>query len=384
MKKIAIVVSSPMMVNFFLISQLNHLVENFEVTLITGPPDNNVGLQKENLNKKIQIIQIDMKRKMSIFSDLFAFFRLILIFYKYKFNIVHSVSPKSGLLAQLSAFFAGVKIRIHTFTGQVWSNKKGVIYYLLKLIDLLIVKVSSNILVDSYSQRAFLMNENILNHDNSRVLLNGSISGINEMRFSPSRNVYESFRKEKGLSKNSKIILFIGRLTKDKGIIDLLDSFKMTFDDSKDCYLLLVGPDEDNIKQKYLNDESINSRIYYFKYTDRPEYFMQVSDILCLPSLREGFGNVVLEAALCGVPAVVSDIYGLKDVVEQDVTASIFKLGDKNALSNTLAKLISSDEKRLKMGIEAQKRAEYLFSSNPINDSLVQYYLELLNNKIKV
>jgi glycosyltransferase involved in cell wall biosynthesis len=384
MKKIAIVVSSPMMVNFFLIAQLNHLVENFEVTLITGPPDNNVRLQKEYLNKKIKIIQINMKRKMSIFSDLFAFFRLILIFYKYKFNIVHSVSPKSGLLAQLSAFFAGIKIRIHTFTGQVWSNKQGTIYYLLKLIDLLIVKVSSNILVDSYSQRTFLMNENILNHDNSRVLLNGSISGINEKRFAPSRDVYESFRKERGLSKNSKIILFIGRLTKDKGIVDLLDSFKMTFNDSQDCYLLLVGPDEDNIKETYLDDESIKSRIYYFKYTDRPEYFMQVSDILCLPSLREGFGNVVLEAALCGVPAIVSDIYGLRDVVEKDVTASIFKLGDMNDLSNSLLKLVSSDEKRLKMGIEAQKRAEYLFSSNPINDSLVEYYRELLGNNIKV
>ena len=381
-KKIAIVVSSPMMVNFFLIAQLNHLVKYFEVTLITGPPDNNVNLQKEKLNKKIQIIQINMQRKMSILNDLFAFLRLIFIFHKYKFNIVHSVSPKSGLLAQLSAFFAGVKIRIHTFTGQVWSNKKGIIYYMLKLIDFLIVKVSSNILVDSYSQRSFLMNQNILNHDNSRVLLNGSISGINEKRFVPSRDVYESFRKEKGISKNSKIILFIGRLTKDKGIIDLLESFSKTFIDFQDCYLLLVGPDEDNIEQVYLNNSNLKSRIYYFKYTDRPEYFMQVSDILCLPSLREGFGNVVLEAALCGVPAVVSDIYGLKDVVEKDITATIFKLGDMIDLSNSLLKMISSDEKRIKMGNEAQKRAKYLFSSNPINESMVEYYQELLvNNK---
>ena len=122
----------------------------------------------------------------------------------------------------------------------------------------------------------------------------------------------------------------------------------------------------------------------YFNYTNKPEYFMQISDILCLPSSREGFGNVVLEAALCGIPAVVSDIYGLRDVVEKDVTASIFSTGDVDGLSSALIDLVNNQSKRLKMGKDAHDRANRLFSGKAINDELTRFYQELLNNNSRV
>ena len=378
-KKIAVIVSSPMMVNFFLINQLNYLSISFNITLITGLADNGVLLDEDTVSDQIEIIHINMKRKISIFSDFFAFCLLINFFLKNKFDIVHSISPKSGLLAQLASYLAGVKIRIHTFTGQVWTNKKGLMFYMLKFIDLLIVKMSTNILVDSYSQRSFLMKENILNHDNSVVLGNGSISGINEKRFFKSRDSYNSFREKLMISNQSKIILFIGRLTKDKGIIDLLKAFKKVSDNIDNCHLIFVGPDEDDIQSNYLNKEFAMSKIHYLSYTANPEYYMQVADVFCLPSLREGFGNVVLEAALCGIPSVVSNIYGLKDVVEKDVTASIFNLGDVDELSDKLIELISDDVKRLQMGVNAHKRAKYLFSSVSMDKALKNYYSDLLN-----
>ncbi len=376
-KKIAIIVSSPMMVNFFLIDQLNYLTNFFSVTLITRASDRYVSLNKVKLLKCIKIITIDMQRKVSVFSDVIAFFGLVKVFYKYQFDIVHSISPKSGLLAQLASFFTGVDNRVHTFTGQVWSNKSGLWRYLLKFIDLLIVRVSTNILVDSYSQRSFLMSENIVNHDNSKVLLNGSISGIDDKRFTASLELYQSFREDHNLENDIKIILFIGRLTRDKGIVDLLHAFNNVAGELKKCRLLLVGPDEDNILENYVINQEYQSRIMYFDYTDKPEYYMQVSDILCLPSLREGFGNVVLEAALCGIPAVVSDIYGLRDVVEKDVTASIFSTGDVDDLSSALIDLVNNQSKRFKMGKEAYDRANHLFSSKSVNNELVRFYQEL-------
>ncbi len=378
--KVAIVISSPMMVNFFLISQINHLSAEFEITLITGITDNDVALSDDLIHKKITIIRINMQRKISIFSDIVTFFRLIKIFKKYKFDIVHSISPKSGLLAQIAAFFVGIQIRIHTFTGQVWANKSGLWRYLLKLIDILIVRISSNILVDSYSQRSFLMLENVVNHDNSKVLLNGSISGINEKRFTPSKASYLSFRKENGLKNDSIIILFIGRLTKDKGVIDLIKAFEKLILNQNNCYLLLVGPDEENMLKKYVDKEEISHQIFCFDYTEKPEFYMQVSDLLCLPSLREGFGNVVLEAAMCRVPAIVSDIYGLKDVIEKDITASTFTPGDVSNLTNLLTEFIINKKKRTIMGESAQKRAQYLFSTSSINESLVLFYKELLKS----
>jgi glycosyltransferase involved in cell wall biosynthesis len=382
--KVAIIISSPMMVNFFLISQINHLCEKFEITLITGISDNDVALNEDKINKKINIIRINMQRKISLFFDIITFFRLVKIFKIYKFDIVHSISPKSGLLAQIAAFFFGIQIRVHTFTGQVWASKSGLWRYLLKLVDRLIVKVSSNILVDSYSQRSFLMSENVVNHDNSKVLLNGSISGINEERFTPSQSSYRFFREENGLRNDSKIILFLGRLTKDKGVVDLILAFQKIILNNNNCYLLLVGPDEDNIVKKYVTSEQLNSKILCFEYTDKPEFFMQVSDLLCLPSLREGFGNVVLEAAMCKVPAVVSDIYGLKDVIEKDVTAFTFSPGNISKLTELLTELISNNHKINEMGDRAHKRAKYLFSTSSINESLVLFYNELLNNSINL
>jgi|APSaa5957512535_1039671.scaffolds.fasta_scaffold05081_2 glycosyltransferase involved in cell wall biosynthesis len=383
-KSIAIVVSSPMMVNFFLIEQLNYLTNFFIVTLITGESDKDVTLNKDKFSNLIKIVTVNTKRKIAIFSDIAAFFILVKVFYKNKFDIVHSVSPKSGLLAQLAAFFLGIDNRVHTFTGQVWANKSGLWYYLLKSVDLLIVKISTDILVDSYSQRSFLMSENVVSHDNSRVLLNGSISGVNDKRFTTSLEIYQSFRESHNLESDIKIILFIGRLTQDKGVIDLLHAFNSIAGELKKCHLFLVGPDEDNIVKNYVTNQEYQSRIMYFNYTNKPEYFMQISDILCLPSSREGFGNVVLEAALCGIPAVVSDIYGLRDVVEKDVTASIFSTGDVDGLSSALIDLVNNQSKRLKMGKDAHDRANRLFSGKAINDELTRFYQELLNNNSRV
>jgi len=381
-KKIAIVVSSPMMVNFFLISQLNYLTHKFDVTLITGPEAQNISLE-ESLSKKVKVIQIHMKRKIAFFSDIRAFFQLAIIFLKFKFNIVHSVSPKSGFLCQSAAFICGVNIRIHTFTGQVWVNKRGLLYWLLKSIDMLIVKMSTNILVDSYSQRAYLMSENILDHENSSVLLNGSISGVDGSRFNQSLDNYYTFRNNNNIGKNSKIILFIGRLAKDKGIVDLIEAFNSYCGDINDSHLLLVGPDEENILENFI-DIKENPRIHYFNYTKKPEFFMKVSDILCLPSLREGFGNVVLEAALCGIPSIVTDIYGLKDVVEKNHTALVFKVSNVDDLGKSLANLINNDEKRILMGSNAMKRADYLFSKQSINEAIVKFYVNLLKHNLDV
>jgi glycosyltransferase involved in cell wall biosynthesis len=189
--------------------------------------------------------------------------------------------------------------------------------------------------------------------------------------------LYQSFREDHNLENDIKIILFIGRLTRDKGIVDLLHAFNNVAGELKKCRLLLVGPDEDNILENYVINQEYQSRIMYFDYTDKPEYYMQVSDILCLPSLREGFGNVVLEAALCGIPAVVSDIYGLRDVVEKDVTASIFSTGDVDDLSSALIDLVNNQSKRFKMGKEAYDRANHLFSSKSINNELVRFYQDL-------
>lgn len=161
-------------VNSFLKTHLIGLSSRYEVTLIVNT-NNPFFLKKYGL--KIKVIPINILRKINFFSDIFCLFTLIKIFYEAKPNAVHSITPKAGLLGMLAAYLACVPLRIHTFTGQVWANKKGFTRLTLKAIDFLIAKLSTYNIVDSPSQEKFLIQNNILNQKKSIVFGSGSVSG---------------------------------------------------------------------------------------------------------------------------------------------------------------------------------------------------------------
>ena len=168
-------------------------------------------------------------------------------------------------------------------------------------------------------------------------------------------------------------------MTEDKGILDLVKAFDLVCKDINDVYLILVGPDEGEIITKVNLISSNRPTILFYDYTQEPEYYMKVSDILCLPSYREGFGNVIIEAAMCGVPSISSSIYGLRDVVENNTTGLTFNVGNIDELSYLIKDLINNQEKRLRLGNEALKRAKYFFSSDLVNNELVDFYNSNLN-----
>ena len=374
-KKICFAASVPTSINVFWRNQIILCKSLFDITIASS--SKNKSYLKD---LKVRYKNIQITRNPNLFLD----FLLLINFYKYlknqKFYILHTQTPKAGFVFQLAGWFAEVPIRIHTFTGQVWANKKGITRFFLKLFDKLIYNLSTHIIIDSHEQRKFLISENIINKKKGIVFGNGSISGVNIKKFNTRLNI-RTLRTKYGIPRNDLIILYIGRLNPDKGIMDLIKAFNILKKNHKNLSLIFVGF-EDGIKISEIKsniEKKFKKNFYYFKYSSNPEHFMRLSDILCIPSYREGFGQVIIEAAGCGTPSIVSNIYGLKDSIVNNKTGFFFKPKDIYDLNKKLKKLILDKNLRDKMSNESEKRVKNYFSSKIIDSELKNFYKKFSN-----
>lgn len=374
MKRICFVATIPDVVHSFLKGHIRAAAEKWPVKIIANP------VRAELLNDlDVEFIPLAIERKASPWRDLCALVQLIVIFRRERFDLVHSIMPKTGLLAMLAARLAGVPNRIHTFTGQVWANKRGWKRGALKMFDRLIALFATHVLVDSPSQRDFLIAEGVLPQGKGIVIGHGSICGVDAQRFHPDSQARDAVRRELSISLEQTVVLFLGRLNRDKGMLDLAAAFAGISRHKPDTVLLLVGAEED---VPFTRIQEICGagcgQLRRVSFTPTPERYMAAADIFCLPSYREGFGQVIIEAGASGVPAVASRIYGITDAVEDGKTGLLFPAGDVGALTQDLLKLIADRNLRQQMGEAARVRALELFPSQKITGEIQALYRKLL------
>ena len=359
-------------VKAFLLNHLRALSQIYDVTVIVNTDDPNflaeVGIQA-------RVIPLIIARKISLFSDLLCLFKLINIFHQQHFVAVHSLMPKAGLLSMLAAWITRVPFRVHTFTGQVWETKVGLKRFVLKNLDRLIGFLTTINLSDGHAQLSYLIGEKVLSNFKSRVFLNGSIAGVDSCKFKPSIKAWLSVRQQLGIPEEAVIFLFIGRLNKDKGLLDLAHAFKQL--NIKMAYLLCVGSDEQSMQTEIMDIIGINSpNIHFLGHTNTPEAYMSASDVLCLPSYREGFNNVTIEAAAVGIPTIASRIYGITDAVVDGETGLLHEPRDIDGIISCMQQLIENKPLRLKLGEQARKRVIKDFDSKDITQAWVNFYQE--------
>lgn len=338
----------------------------------------------------VKYISVDIPREINIFKDFLALVRLWWLFQSYKFDVVHSTTPKAGLLCALAGKFAGVPIRIHSYTGQPWVTLVGVKRQVVKFADWIIGKLNTICYADSDSQKDFLVSEKIVSADKLSVIGKGSLAGVDVQRFNSNRfteNELNLIKGGVGISKDSIVLLFLGRIVKDKGVVELIEAFKRVVSEceSFNIYLLLVGPSELSLVDLGVdNDPSLLKKIIFTGYTDFPERYIAISDLLCIPSYREGFGTVVLEAAAMGVPAIGSNIYGLSDAIVDGETGLLVEPRNVLDLKQAIVRVVNDATHRKKLGNNAKIRALQYFSNEVINRLVVDEYIVLLNRfKIK-
>ena len=377
MKKICFVATIPAAVNSFLRDHIQAAGETYSVTVVCNSEDKYL---LEGLDAKIIFLPIE--RKPSPLMDLLVLIQLVKLFRQEKFDIVHSHLPKTGLLGMLAAWLTCVPIRINTFHGEVWATQSGLRRIALKLCDQLVGLFATNILVVSPSQQAFLEKEGILPQGKSKLIDAGSICGVNPLRFHTDSDVRFTIRKDLEVAQEATVILFVGRLNRDKGMLDLASAFDAISKHHSNVVLLLVGTEEDVVFsqiQEICNDEL--DRLHYVSFTDTPEHYMAAADIFCLPSYREGLPMTILESAACGVPTVASRIYGITDAVEEGKTGLLFTAGDVSGLTQLLSILIEDKYLRQQMGEAARLRVLDLFLSDKITEGVLAFYAKLLTER---
>ncbi len=372
LERICLVVASEMTVKAFLKPHIIALAQRYEVTLVlhTKQPD-----FSECNELPVTVIPLAIERAINPISDIRALYRLVQVFRQHHFGLVHSVTPKAGLLAMTAAKLAGINFRIHTFTGQVWATHRGFFRMLLKNMDRVLAASATHLLADSRSQREFLIAQGVTRVDKVSVLADGSISGVDVDRFKPDQSARDRIRQQLALGDDDVLLLFLGRLNRDKGVLDLARAAAGLMPSMPQLHLLFVGPDEGGLQSEIqqLMGQSAD-QLHFVDYTEHPEDYFAAADIFCLPSYREGFGSVIIEAAACGVPAIGSDIYGISDAIRGGETGLLFPAGDITALREAIAQMVQDSEVRKRMGQAALQRAQKEFSTKRLVQAWLEYY----------
>lgn len=361
--RILIVTAVALTVRAFLMNYLRALSAFADVTVVCSDDDSNL---KASLPPGVEYLPLPISRKINPGRDLGALIRLIALIRQQPFDMVHSVTPKAGLLAQIAAGICRVAVRVHTFTGQVWVTRRGFSRLLLKRLDHVIARCATHVLADSGSQRDFLVHQGVVEATKIQVLGDGSISGVDTDRFRPDPECRRHVRERLGYTDSDVVALFLGRLNPDKGVLDLAQAFVRVSVEQPNLALLLVGPDEAGMATEIAKISEQNSRLLVLGHTPRPEAFMAAADVFCLPSYREGFGSVVIEAAACGLPALASGIYGLTDAVEDGVSGVLHPPGDVDAIAAALARFAGDRIWRNQLGRQARERVGSKFSAERV------------------
>jgi glycosyltransferase involved in cell wall biosynthesis len=376
-RRACVVVASEMTVRAFLVRQLEAMQELYDVTVVVNTTNRRL---LDELGVRGTLRPLSIERPISVSSDVRAFLWLLRLLRAERFDLVHSMTPKAGLLAMLAARLAGIPVRVHTFTGQVWATRSGLSRAVFKAIDRVVAGCATLALADSRSQREFLIREEIVRPSKLMVLGNGSVSGVDAARFRPDPALRQRWRERLGIPAADSVMLFVGRLHRDKGVLDLARAFGLVAGERPDVRLLIVGPDEQHLRPAIEGIcGSHRGRLHFLDFTSAPEAVMAASDVLCLPSYREGFGSVIIEAAAAGVPAVASRIYGIVDAIEEGRTGLLHEPGDVDGLAARLLRIVADPALRTSLGNAARVRAVRDFSQRSLTSAILDVYAQLLD-----
>lgn len=337
MKKICYVVTLPVTIKAFFIPQLKFLSQNgYDVTVICSKEE---GLDKI-LGEDIKYLPVDIPRGISFLGSLKAIKNLKKIFKREKFDIIQYSTPNASFYSSIAGKKAGIKIRNYHLMGLRYLGAHGIIRKILKWIEKKTVKNSTSIECVSQSNLELCVKEGLFSRDKATVVFNGSTGGVDLERFDykKSSTWRSEKRQEYKLQEDNLVFGFVGRITRDKGVNELLEAFKAINQKNPLTRLVLIGNIDESslLTEEFLKELENNENIIHIPQTPKVEEYFPMLDVLVLPSYREGFGNVVIEAEAMGVPVIVSDIPGPIDAMREGETGLKVEVKNVPALINAM------------------------------------------------
>ncbi|HSV91821.1 MAG TPA: glycosyltransferase family 4 protein, partial [Desulfobacterales bacterium] len=298
-------------------------------------------------------------------------------------DIVNAGTPKAGLVGMLAARLAGTGARVYVMRGLRLETAAGTKRRALGLAERLACRCAHTVLCVSESLRDEAVSAGLVEREKTVVIGAGSSNGVEIERFRPDGAMLREvarLRDELHLDDDSPTVGFIGRLTRDKGVVELVDAFELLYDEDPSRRLLLVGDAEDGdpLPERTARTLRAHPGIVRTGFVPETAPYYQLMDVLCLPSHREGFPNAPLEAAAAGRPTVTTDATGARDSVIDGQTGRIIARGDTSALAEALRELLSDRAEARRMGARAQRRAAAEYAPERVWSGLAELYRDLL------
>lgn len=382
MPKLIRITTAPLSMKYLLTGQMRYMQQHgFEVTMISSE-----GKEWPDIinNEQCRHHIIHMTRKMTPFTDLVSLWRLYRFFKTQKPDIVHSHTPKAGLLAMLAAKFAGIKIRIHTIAGLRFITSRGAARKILIQMEKLTAQSATHIWPNSHSLLNYIRQNRLVSEKKMEVIGLGSSNGIDLTRFSPSALDGISLNKIKEqIGYNDRLIylLCVGRIVKDKGIDELIKAFEKVYKKNDRLRLMLVGEFEDELDP--VSDEArtilkTHPAIIMTGWSDEVEYYMHFAYCLIHPSYREGFPNVLLQAGAMYCPVICSRIEGNIDIVEHEQTGLLFEVRNEEDLCDKLEYALANEQSLKTYSISLRKKIEQYFDQPVVHELIRKKYEELV------
>lgn len=356
----------------FVENMLPELKKHFEVVLLSSP-----GYELDEVEEKYGVrgIRIPMERHIAPKQDLVSLLKLIRTFRREKPRMVHSMTPKAGLLCMMAAKLARVPVRVHTFTGLVFPTATGLKRRILMFTDWLTCACATHVIPEGKGVMADLRNNGITKKP-MKVLGDGSVKGIDLKRFHGRRNANRS---------EKFTFLFVGRIVRDKGINELVEAFVKLNKKYEECQLVLVGPFEDDLdplssKTRQMIKACSDIEVVGEKLGDELVDCYAAADCYVFPSYREGFPNTVLEAGAMGLPCVVTDINGSREIIEEGRNGVVIPPRDSSALYQAMEHMITDTDARERMAANARESIVSRFDQDFVRQYLINYYDEIMAN----
>ena len=345
----------PVSLNVFCRDQLRELSQHYEVVAVSSPGEE---LDEVARREGVKTVAVPMQRHIAPMSDLVSLMRLIACFRREKPWMVHSMTPKAGLLCMMAAWVARVPRRVHTFTGLVWPTQHGAKRLLLKTMDRLLCACATHIIPEGQGVKRDLENGRITSKP-MRVLANGNVRGIDLDHYALTPQVKAEAERLRCADKLT--FVFIGRLVADKGINELLGAFSRLQREYDNLALLLIGEADESLPQ-YAELVENNTSVVTTGWTREVPKYLSAVDVLVHPSYREGFSMVIQQAMALEIPVVTTDIPGPSEVIENNVTGVLAQPRDTDTLCEMMRWMIEHPEERFAMGKAGRSRCEKLFN----------------------
>jgi len=381
-KKLIRITTIPMALHVLLPGQMKFMSENgFKVIMISADGEN---LDKVIENEKCQHIIVPMTRKITPWQDLLCLFQLIKIFRKEKPDIVHSHTPKAGLLGMMAAKISGIKIRIHTVAGLPLMEESGLKYALLKQIEKITYSVANHVWPNSNSLYNFIKKNNFADAYKLKVIGQGSTNGVSITRFNKEtldKNFLTVIKGNINYDTASVYLLYIGRLVKHKGIVELVNVFSLLKKNYPHLKLILVGIFEsslDPLPKKILKQIVDDPCIINVGWSDNAEYYMSLAHYFVFPSYREGFPNVLLEAGAIQLPVICSNIPGNTDIIIHNETGLLFEKKNEKDMYQKLKYALDNPKKMLSMANKLQHYIKFWYEREMYWKILLEEYNKLI------